>query len=222
MLVIPAIDLKDGQCVRLKQGRMDDDTVFSNEPVKMAERWINAGACRLHIVDLNGAFAGKPVNASVIQQITKTYPDIPIQVGGGIRDVDTIQAYLDIGVKYVIIGTKAVEEPDFIAEICDKFPSHIIVGLDARDGKVATDGWSKISKYNVIDLAKKFAQDGVEAIIYTDISRDGMMQGLNVDSTVELASAISIPVIAAGGVTTISDIEALCKVANQGITGAIT
>ncbi|MBE9562386.1 MAG: 1-(5-phosphoribosyl)-5-[(5-phosphoribosylamino)methylideneamino]imidazole-4-carboxamide isomerase [Proteobacteria bacterium] len=222
MLVIPAIDLKDGQCVRLKQGRMEDDTVFSNEPIKMAERWINAGACRLHIVDLNGAFAGKPVNASVIQKITATYPDIPIQVGGGIRDKDTIQTYLDIGVEYVIIGTKAVEEPDFIAEICQMFPGHIIVGLDARDGKVATDGWSKISEHNAIDMAKKFAQDGVEAIIYTDISRDGMMQGLNVESTVELAQAISIPVIAAGGVTTIDDISALCKVADQGISGAIT
>ncbi len=222
MLVIPAIDLKDGQCVRLKQGRMEDDTVFSNEPVKMAERWINVGARRLHIVDLNGAFAGKPVNASVIQQITTTYPNIPIQVGGGIRDKDTIQTYLDIGVKYVIIGTKAIEEPDFIAEICQDFPGHIIVGLDARDGKVATDGWSKISEHSAIDMAKKFAQYGVEAIIYTDISRDGMMQGLNVASTVELAQAISIPVIAAGGVTTIDDIKALCKVADQGISGAIT
>lgn len=222
MLVIPAIDLKDGQCVRLKQGRMEDDTVFSNEPVKMAERWINVGARRLHIVDLNGAFAGKPVNASVIQQITTTYPNIPIQVGGGIRDKDTIQAYLDIGVKYVIIGTKAIEEPDFIAEICQDFPGHIIVGLDARDGKVATDGWSKISEHSAIDMAKKFAQYGVEAIIYTDISRDGMMQGLNVAATVELAQAISIPVIAAGGVTTIEDIKALCKVADQGISGAIT
>ncbi|MDM8565209.1 1-(5-phosphoribosyl)-5-[(5-phosphoribosylamino)methylideneamino]imidazole-4-carboxamide isomerase [Candidatus Halobeggiatoa sp. HSG11] len=222
MLVIPAIDLKDGQCVRLKQGRMEDDTVFSNEPIKMAERWINSGASRLHIVDLNGAFAGKPVNASVIQQITTAYPNIPIQVGGGIRDMDTIKAYLDIGVKYVIIGTKAVEEPDFIAEICKTFPGHIIVGLDAKNGKVATDGWSKISEHSVIDMAKKFAQDGVEAIIYTDISRDGMMQGLNVDSTVELARAISIPVIAAGGVTTIDDIKALCKVADQGISGAIT
>jgi len=222
MLVIPAIDLKDGQCVRLKQGRMEDDTVFSNEPVKMAERWINVGARRLHIVDLNGAFAGKPVNASVIQQITTTYPNIPIQVGGGIRDKDTIQTYLDIGVKYVIIGTKAIEEPDFIAEICQDFPGHIIVGLDARDGKVATDGWSKISEHSAIDMAKKFAQYGVEAIIYTDISRDGMMQGLNVASTVELAQAISIPVIAAGGVTTVDDIKALCKVADQGISGAIT
>ncbi len=222
MLVIPAIDLKDGKCVRLKQGRMEDDTIFSNEPVKMAERWINIGARRLHIVDLNGAFAGKPVNASVIQQITKTYPNIPIQVGGGIRDKETIQAYLNIGVKYVIIGTKAIENPEFITEMCQEFPGHIIVGLDARDGKVATDGWAKISKYNAIDMAQRFAKDGVEAIIYTDISRDGMMQGLNVAATVELAKTISIPVIAAGGVTTIEDIIALCKVEDQGINGAIT
>ncbi len=222
MLVIPAIDLKDGQCVRLKQGRMEDNTVFSNEPVQMAERWINTGARRLHIVDLNGAFAGKPVNASVIQQITKTYPNIPIQVGGGIRDKDTIQTYLDIGVEYVIIGTKAIEQPEFITEICQDFPGHIIVGLDARDGKVATDGWAKISKHSAIDMAQRFAKDGVEAIIYTDISRDGMMQGLNVAATVELAKTISIPVIAAGGVTTIEDITALCKVTDQGISGAIT
>ncbi|HHB91603.1 MAG TPA: 1-(5-phosphoribosyl)-5-[(5-phosphoribosylamino)methylideneamino]imidazole-4-carboxamide isomerase [Thioploca sp.] len=222
MLVIPAIDLKDGQCVRLKQGRMEDDTIFSNEPVKMAERWINTGARRLHIVDLNGAFAGKPVNASVIKEITKTYPNIPIQVGGGIRDKETIQAYLNIGVKYVIIGTKAIENPEFITEICQDFPGHIIVGLDARDGKVATDGWAKISKYSAIDMAQRFAKDGVEAIIYTDISRDGMMQGLNVATTVELAKTISIPVIAAGGVTTIEDIVALCKVEAQGIYGAIT
>ncbi|MFK5971393.1 MAG: 1-(5-phosphoribosyl)-5-[(5-phosphoribosylamino)methylideneamino]imidazole-4-carboxamide isomerase [Candidatus Marithrix sp.] len=222
MLVIPAIDLKDGQCVRLKQGRMEDDTIFSDEPVKMAERWINTGARRLHIVDLNGAFAGKPVNASVIKEITKTYPNIPIQVGGGIRDKETIQTYLDIGVKYVIIGTKAIENPEFITEICQEFPGHIIVGLDARDGKVATDGWAKISKYSAIDMAQRFAKDGVEAIIYTDISRDGMMQGLNVAATVELAKTISIPVIAAGGVTTIEDIIALCKVEDQGINGAIT
>ncbi len=222
MLVIPAIDLKDGQCVRLKQGRMEDDTIFSNEPVKMAERWINIGARRLHIVDLNGAFAGKPVNASVIQQIITAYPNIPIQVGGGIRDKDTIKTYLDIGVEYVIIGTKSIENPEFITEICQEFPGHIIVGLDARDGKVATDGWAKISKYSAIDMAQRFAKDGVEAIIYTDISRDGMMQGLNVAATVELAKTISIPVIAAGGVTTIDDIIALCKVENQGISGAIT
>ena len=222
MLVIPAIDLKEGQCVRLKQGRMEDDTVFSNDPVAMAERWIKAGARRLHIVDLNGAFAGKPVNAEVIHQIVETFPDVPIQVGGGIRDEDTIQTYLDAGVKYVIIGTKAVQVPHFVTEVCQEFPGHIIVGLDARDGKVATDGWSKLSHHNAIDMAQRFEQDGVEAIVFTDISRDGMLQGVNIDSTVELARSIAIGVIAAGGITTIDDIKALCEVADEGIIGAIT
>ncbi len=222
MLVIPAIDLKDGQCVRLKQGRMEDDTVFSNDPVAVAGRWVNAGARRLHIVDLNGAFAGKPVNAEVIARIITTYPDLPVQVGGGIRDTDTIQDYLSIGVKYVIIGTKAVTNPHFIADACLEFPEHIIVGLDARDGKVATDGWSKLSHHTAIDVARRFEQDGVATIIYTDISRDGMMQGLNIEATVNLARAITIPVIAAGGVTTISDIQTLCDSAEEGIIGAIT
>jgi len=222
MLVIPAIDLKDGQCVRLKQGRMEDDTVFSNDPVAMAERWIKAGARRLHIVDLNGAFAGKPVNAEVIHQIVETYPEIPIQVGGGIRDEDTIQAYLDAGVQYVIIGTQAVQAPHFVTEACLGFPGHIIVGLDARDGKVATEGWSKLSHHNAIDMAQRFEQDGVEAIVFTDISRDGMLRGVNIDSTVALARSIGIPVIAAGGITTIDDIKALCEVAEEGIMGAIT
>lgn len=222
MLVIPAIDLKDGQCVRLRQGRMEDDTVFSSDPVAIAGRWVDAGARRLHIVDLNGAFAGKPVNAEVIAQIVAKYPDLPVQVGGGIRDTDTIQHYLSIGVKYVIIGTKAVTNPHFIEDACLEFPDHIIVGLDARDGKVATDGWSKLSHYNAIDIARRFEQDGVTTIIYTDISRDGMMQGLNVDATVKLARSISIPVIAAGGVTSINDIQALCDTGEEGIIGAIT
>lgn len=222
MLVIPAIDLKDGQCVRLKQGRMEDDTVFSNDPVAMAERWIKAGARRLHIVDLDGAFAGKPVNAEVIHRIVETYPEIPIQVGGGIRDEDTIQTYLNVGVKYVIIGTKAVQSSHFIANACLEFPGHIIVGLDARNGKVATEGWSKLSHHDVIDMAKRFEQDGVDAIVFTDISRDGMLQGVNIDSTVKLAQSIGIPVIAAGGITTIEDIKALCEVADEGIVGAIT
>ena len=222
MLVIPAIDLKDGQCVRLKQGRMEDDTVFSNNPIAMAERWVKAGARRLHIVDLNGAFAGQPVNAKVVHQIAEAFPEIPIQVGGGIRDGKTIQTYLDAGVKYVIIGTKAVQAPNFVADVCLEFPGHIIVGLDARDGKVATDGWSKLSHHTAIEMAQRFEQDGVEAIVFTDISRDGMMQGVNIDSTVELAQSINIPVIASGGITTIDDIKALCKVADNGIMGAIT
>lgn len=222
MLIIPAIDLKDGQCVRLKQGRMEDDTVFSNDPVAMAERWITAGARRLHIVDLNGAFAGKPVNADIVHEIAKTFPEIPIQIGGGIRDEKTIDAYLSAGVKYVIIGTKAVQAPHFVTEMCLSFPEHIIVGLDARDGKVATDGWSKLSHHDVIDMAQSFEEDGVQSIIYTDISRDGMMQGLNVESTVKLARSISIPVIASGGITNIDDIKELCQVEQEGITGAIT
>ncbi len=222
MLIIPAIDLKDGHCVRLRQGRMQEDTLFSDDPIATAQRWVDAGARRLHIIDLNGAFAGKPVNAEVIKTIAQTFPNLPIQVGGGIRDEDTIQIYLESGVDYVIIGTKAVKTPHFVADACLEFPGHILVGLDAQQGKVATDGWSKLSHHQVTDLAKQFEQNGVEAIIYTDISRDGMMQGLNVEATVELARAITIPVIAAGGITTLDDITALCKVAHEGISGAIT
>lgn len=222
MLLIPAIDLKDGQCVRLKQGRMEDETIFSSNPVAMATRWIEAGAKRLHIVDLNGAFAGRPVNIALIHQIAEAYPDVTIQVGGGIRDVDTIQTYLDAGVNYVIIGTKAIKAPHFVLDACTEFPGHIIVGLDAHNGKVATDGWSKLSHHDVIDIAKRFEQDGVEAIIFTDISRDGMLEGVNVEATVALAQAIHIPVIAAGGISSLADVEALCKVADEGIIGAIT
>ncbi len=221
MLLIPAIDLKDGKCVRLRQGRMDDETVFSDDPVEVAGRWVAAGARRLHMVDLNGAFEGKPVNAEVIHRIAEAFPDLPIQVGGGIRDEDTVQTYLDAGVNYVIIGTKAVSAPHFINDLCIEFPGHIIVGLDAKDGKVAIDGWSKLSNHDVIDMARRFERDGVEAIVYTDIGRDGMMQGVNVDSTVALAQAITIPVIASGGVTGMDDIRALCAVADEGIMGAI-
>ena len=222
MLLIPAIDLKDGKCVRLRQGRMDDETVFSDDPVAMAGRWRDAGARRLHIVDLNGAFAGEPVNAEVIHNIADAYPDLPIQIGGGIRTEETIQAYLTAGVRYVIIGTKAVKAPHFISDVCVEFPGHVIVGLDARDGKVAIEGWSKLSHHNVIELAQEFEHDGVEAIVYTDIGRDGMMSGVNVDATVELARAINIPVIASGGITSIDDIRALKAVEEEGITGAIT
>ncbi len=222
MLLIPAIDLKDGKCVRLRQGKMEEETVFSNDPVAMAERWVEAGARRLHIVDLNGAFEGKPVNAEVIHHIAERFPDLPIQVGGGVRDEDTIQTYLDAGVGYVIVGTKAVAAPHFINDVCLEFPGHILVGLDAKNGKVAIDGWSKLSHHDVIDLAQHFEEDGVEAIVYTDISRDGMMGGVNVDATVALAQAIRIPVIAAGGITNLDDIHALGQVASEGIIGAIT
>ena len=222
MLLIPAIDLKEGKCVRLRQGRMEDDTVFSEDPVAVAGRWVEAGAKRLHLVDLDGAFAGKPKNADVIHAIVEAYPDVPVQIGGGIRDEDTIQGYLDAGVEYVIIGTKAVSEPHFVRDAAIEFPGHIIVGLDAKDGRVAIDGWSKLSRHDVIDMAKKFESHGVSAIIYTDISRDGMMQGVNVEATAKLARAVNIPIIASGGITNMEDIRALGKVADEGIMGAIT
>lgn len=222
MLLIPAIDLKDGKCVRLRQGRMEDDTVFSDNPVEFAGRWVEAGARRIHLVDLDGAFAGKPRNAEIIHQIVAAYPDVPVQIGGGIRDEDTIQGYLEAGVQYVIIGTKAVSEPHFVRDVAVEFPGHIIVGLDAKDGKVAIDGWSKLSHHDVIDLAQKFEEHGVEAIIYTDIARDGMMQGVNVEATAKLARSIKIPVIASGGITNMDDIHALGAVADDGIMGAIT
>ncbi len=222
MIVIPAIDIKDGKCVRLRQGKMDEVTVFSDDPLEMAERWVKAGARRLHLVDLNGATQGLPVNAEAIGRIVEKFPDLPVQVGGGIRDEETIQAYLDAGVRYVILGTKAVNAPHFVSDVCIEFPGHIVVGLDARDGKVAIDGWSKLSGHDVIDLAKKFQDMGVEAIIYTDIGRDGMMTGVNVEATVKLAQAIAIPVIASGGITNLDDIRRLCQVADHGIVGAIT
>ena len=221
MLLIPAIDLKDGKCVRLRQGRMEDETVFADDPLDMAQRWVDAGARRLHMVDLNGAFAGQPVNTQVIRRIADAFPDVPIQVGGGIRDEDTVQLYLEAGVQYVIIGTKAVSAPHFINDLCLEFPGHIIVGLDAKNGKVAIDGWSKLSNHDVIDMAQHFERDGVDAIVYTDISRDGMMQGVNVESTVKLASEISTPVIASGGISTLEDIRQLGEVAEEGIMGAI-
>ena len=222
MLVIPAIDLKDGQCVRLRQGRMDDSTVFGDDPVSMAQRWVDAGCRRLHLVDLNGAFAGEPVNGDAVTAIAKAFPDLPIQIGGGIRSLETIEYYLNAGVNYVIIGTKAVKEPAFVAEACQAFPGTVIVGLDAQDGFVATDGWAEVSSVKATDLAKQFSNDGVSAIVYTDIARDGMMQGVNIESTVELAVEGGIPVIASGGVTNIDDIQQLSKVADQGILGAIT
>jgi phosphoribosylformimino-5-aminoimidazole carboxamide ribotide isomerase len=221
MLVIPAIDLKDGQCVRLRQGRMDDVTVFSDDPIAVAGQWITAGARRLHIVDLDGAMAGRPINTEVVQRIVEAFPDTPIQLGGGIRDIEDAETYLDLGVQYLIVGSKAVREPHFVNDLCAEFPGHIIVGLDAKDGKVAIDGWSKLSRHDVIDLARHFERDGVEAIIYTDIQRDGMMQGTNVESTLKLAQSISIPIIASGGVSTLDDVKALCEVSDEGIMGAI-
>lgn len=222
MLLIPAIDLKDGQCVRLKQGDMNDSTTFGEDPAAMARRWLDAGARRLHLVDLNGAFAGKPVNEAAIKAIIKEVGgDIPVQLGGGIRDLDTIERYLDDGLSYVIIGTAAVKNPGFLRDACSAFGGHIIVGLDAKDGKVATDGWSKLSGHEVIDLAKKFEDYGVEGVIYTDIGRDGMLSGINIDATVKLAQALTIPVIASGGLSNIANIEALCAVEDEGVEGVI-
>lgn len=222
MLIIPAIDLKDGQCVRLRQGLMDDSTVFSDEPVAVARRWVEAGCRRLHLVDLNGAFAGEPVNGEVVTLIAAAWPDLPIQIGGGIRTLETIEHYVKAGVSYVIIGTKAVKEPAFVAEACAAFPGRIIVGLDAKDGLVATDGWAEVSQLQATDLARQFESDGVSAIVYTDIARDGMMQGVNVEATLTMARASRIPVIASGGITNLDDIRALKAVASQGICGAIT
>jgi phosphoribosylformimino-5-aminoimidazole carboxamide ribotide isomerase len=222
MLLIPAIDLKDGKCVRLRQGRMDEDTVYSDDPVAMAEHWVEAGARRLHIVDLNGAIQGRPVNIQIIRRIAERLPKVPIQVGGGIRNEDTIQTYLDAGVSYTIIGTRAVTAPHFVADMCMEFPGHIIVGLDIRDGKLAIEGWSKLSHNNVVDLAHRLEQEGVAAFIHTDISRDGMMNGVNIEATVDLARTLAVPVFASGGITSLNDIRALCEVAHEGIEGAIT
>lgn len=222
MLLIPAIDLKDGECVRLRQGLMDDATVFSGDIVAMAERWVNEGARRLHMVDLNGAFEGKPVNGDAVYQVREAFPDLPIQIGGGIRDLETIEAYLKAGVSYCIIGTKAVHNPEFVAEACKAFPGHIMVGLDAKEGMVAINGWAEVTDHNVIELGKQFEDDGVEAIIYTDIGRDGMMQGVNIEATQNLAKALNIPIIASGGITNLDDIRALATIEQDGVNGAIT
>ena len=223
-LIIPAIDLKDGHCVRLKQGLMEDATVFSEDPAATAKHWLAQGARRLHLVDLNGAFAGKPKNEAAVKSIIEAMAgsDVPVQLGGGIRDLETIERYLDLGVTYIIIGTAAVKVPGFLHEACDAFPGHIMVGLDAKGGKVAVDGWSKLTGHDVADLAKRFEGYGVEAIIYTDIGRDGMLSGVNIEATVELARPLQVPVIASGGITNLDDVRALCAVRSEGITGAIT
>lgn len=223
MLLIPAIDLKDGQCVRLRQGLMEDATVFSDKPVDMALHWVAQGARRLHLVDLNGAFAGKPQNLGAIKDILAAVSDdVPVQLGGGIRDLDTIEKYLDLGLSYVIIGTAAINNPQFLRDACDAFPNQIIVGLDAKDGMVATDGWAKVTKYHVTEMGQRFADYGVNSIIYTDIGRDGMLSGVNIEATVKLAEAVSVPVIASGGLTNLDDIRALCEVESSGVEGAVT
>lgn len=222
MLLIPAIDIKDGKCVRLKQGDMNKSTVFSDDPIAVAQRWVSEGARRLHIVDLDGAIKGEPVNADIIHTIAENHPDVPIQVGGGIRNEDTVDIYIQAGVRYVIIGTQAINEPHLISDLCAEYSTHIIVGLDAKDGKIATEGWSKLSKHDAIDMAQHFDEDGVEAIIYTDIARDGMMQGVNIKSTVTLAESINIPVIASGGIQNLDNFKKLAAESGSGIVGAIT
>lgn len=222
MLVIPAIDLKNGQCVRLRQGDMADSTVFSDDPVAMAERWCAEGARRLHIVDLDGAFAGKPVNAGIIESISKALPDLPIQIGGGIRSLETIDQYLEAGVRYAILGTMAARNPEFVREACAAFPGHIIVGIDARRGRVAVEGWASESEIEATELAMRFADVGVHAVVYTDIDRDGMMQGANVEATVALAKQAGLPIIASGGISELEDVRALMVHASAGICGAIT
>ncbi|HYG54791.1 MAG TPA: 1-(5-phosphoribosyl)-5-[(5-phosphoribosylamino)methylideneamino]imidazole-4-carboxamide isomerase [Burkholderiales bacterium] len=223
MLIIPAIDLKDGRCVRLKQGDMSTATVFSEDPVAMAKHWAAQGAKRLHIVDLNGAIAGRPKNEKVIRDIVAALgEEVEVQLGGGIRDLDAIESYLDAGVTYVVIGTAAVKNPGFLSDACYAFPGHVIAGLDAKEGKVAVEGWSKMTGHDVVDLAKKFEEYGIEAIIYTDIGRDGMMTGVNIEATFKLAQQLKTPVIASGGLSGVKDVQAICeKLVPEGVVGVI-
>jgi phosphoribosylformimino-5-aminoimidazole carboxamide ribotide isomerase len=223
VLIIPAIDLKDGRCVRLKQGDMNSATVFSEDPVAMARHWAAEGARRLHVVDLNGAIAGRPKNEKVVRDVVAAVGGkLAVQLGGGIRDLDTIESYLDAGVTFVVIGTAAVKNPGFLSDACYAFPGHIIAGLDAKDGKVAVEGWSKMTGHDVVDLAKKFEEYGVEALVYTDIGRDGMLTGINIDATFKLAQAIKTPIIASGGLNSVQDVQAVCqKLVPEGIIGAI-
>ena len=224
MLIIPAIDLKDGRCVRLKQGDMGTATVFGDDPVAMATHWAAQGARRLHIVDLNGAVAGRPKNEKVIRDMIRAVGEaMPIQLGGGIRDLDTIESYIDAGVAYVVIGTAAVKNPGFLSDASYAFPGRIIAGLDAKDGKVAVEGWSKMTGHDVVDLAKKYEDYGIEALIYTDIGRDGMMTGINIEATLKLAQAIKIPLIASGGLNSLEDVKTVCRtLMPEGVIGAIT
>lgn len=225
MEIIPAIDFKDGKVVNLVQGQLDQSTTYSDDPIAMADRWVEMGASRLHLVDLDGAFEGRPVNRDAIAAIARNHPNLTIQLGGGIRSAEVIEGYLEAGVSYLIIGTKAVEEPEFVGEMCKRFPGHIIVGLDGLHGMVAKNGWVDVTDVAVKSLAMLFEADGIEAIVYTDISKDGMMGGVSLQSTRELAEAVNVPIIASGGVTDIKDIEALCETGKRvtgGIAGVIT
>jgi len=221
MIVIPAIDLKDGKCVRLEQGLMERDTVYSIDPAATARRWQDEGGELLHIVDLDGAFAGVPKNRAAIEAIVKAIA-IPAQLGGGIRDLETIEAYLSLGLSRVIIGTAAQRTPQLVTDACKRFPGRIVVGIDAKNGMVAVQGWAEVTGITAVELAKKFAGDGVAAIIYTDIARDGMLQGPNLEATRALAEAVGIPVIASGGVSSLQDIENLLAIEPYGVTGVIT
>jgi len=221
MILIPAIDLKQGHCVRLRQGNVDETTVFSDDPVAMAGKWVAQGCGRLHLVDLDGAFEGEPINADVIEEISASFPGLEIQIGGGIRSIETVEAYLEAGVNYVIIGTMAVKRPEFVTQLCSEFPGNVIIGLDARNGMVATHGWAEESEHEASDLARRFEDQGVAAIVYTDISRDGMMEGVNVEATRALAKSIDVPVIASGGVTDMDCIIQLNQVKDSGIEGVI-
>ncbi len=222
MLIIPAIDLKQGQCVRLRQGRMDDATTYSDDPVATATRWVEAGCSRLHVVDLDGAFAGRPENREAVAGIIETHPNLPVQLGGGVRDLATVESYLDLGLASVIIGTQAVKEPEFVTEACRLFPGHIIVGVDAKDGWVATEGWAEASSVSATEVVKRFAGDGVSSVVYTDIGRDGMMSGVNIEATAALARDTGCPVIASGGLNGMADVAALLEVESDGVIGAIT
>lgn len=225
MDIIPAIDFKDGKVVNLKQGRLEETTTYSEDPVGMADHWVAQGASRLHLVDLDGAFEGRPVNNEAISAIARNHPDLTIQLGGGIRSAEIIEAYLNAGVNHVIIGTRAVDEPEFVGEMCRRFPGHIVVGLDGLHGMVAKNGWKEVTDIPVLSLALLFESEGIEAIVYTDIGKDGMMGGINLRATKALADSVSVPVIASGGVTDIRDIEALLEIEPKlqgGITGVIT
>mgnify|MGYP001380878439 FL=1 len=221
MKIIPAIDIQNGNCVRLKQGDFNQETIFHNSPLDMARKWIDDGAERIHLVDLDGARLGNPVNINIFSSICERFPDTPIQIGGGIRDIKTAEKYINSGASYIIIGTKAVEEPAFVKKLCDKFPGKIIVGIDAKNGEVATEGWKSISKKNVLSLAKEFESFGVSEIVYTDIEKDGMMKGLNIKATLNLAKNINIPIIASGGVSCIEDIIEISAHRESGISGII-